>query len=295
MKINKNETYEGVLYAFAAYLIWGLSVIFWKSLSEVAAFEVLMHRMIWSFIFLIPLVLIFKQKDDFLIALKDRKTFLILLLTTVIVGSNWFVFIWAINHDMILQTSLGYYINPIVNVFLGMIFLKEELRNMQKLAVLIAAGSVLFLALKYGEFPWISLYLAFSFGFYGLIRKMISVKPLAGLSIETLLLSIPAAIYLLYIEQNGTGSFLHINSTTDILLICTALVTATPLLFFTKGAKLLNLSTIGFLQYVAPTCGFLIAVFIYNEPLVRSQMIAFIFIWVALFVYSIDAYLYYKD
>jgi len=294
LKIKQSETFEGVFFALSAYLIWGLSVIFWKNLSQVDAFEALMHRMIWSFIFLIPLIIVFKQKDDFLVALKDRKTFFTLFLTTLIVGSNWFVFIWAINNNMILQTSLGYYINPIVNVLLGMIFLKERLRKLQIVAVLIAAGSVLYLTLQYGEVPWVSLYLAFSFAFYGLIRKVIAVKPLAGLSVETLLLSIPAVIYLLYIEKNGTGAFLHIDMRTDALLICTAFVTAAPLLFFTKGAKILNLSTIGFLQYTAPTCGFLIAVFLYNEPLGKPQLMSFIFIWIALIVYSVDAYMFHN-
>jgi len=285
----------GVLLAASAFLIWGLSPIYWKALVSVPAFEILMHRMIWSFVFLAPLVLLLGHFSDLLKALTSGRTLLILMGTTVIVGGNWFLFIWAINSGHILQTSLGYYINPLVNVLLGFVFLKERLRRLQLVAVGLAAVGVTYLTLSYGQFPWVSLTLAFSFGFYGLIRKVAPVGPLVGLTVETLLLSIPATAYLAYLDQTGRGAFLHAGTGITFLLMGAALVTGLPLLLFTMGTKLLRLATVGFLQYIAPSCTFLLAVFIYHEPLVLAQLFTFGMIWTALGIYSYDSVKAYKQ
>lgn len=284
----------GVVLAASAFFIWGLSPIYWKALVSVPAFEILMHRMIWSFVFLAPLVLLRGHLDDFLKALCSGRTLLILMGTTVIVGGNWFLFIWAINSGHILQTSLGYYINPLVNVLLGVVFLKERLRRLQLVAVGLAAAGVLYLTLSYGQFPWVSLALAFSFGFYGLIRKVVPVGPLVGLTVETLLLSVPATAYLIYIDHAGRGAFLNAGAPITLLLMGAALVTGLPLLLFTMGTKLLRLATVGFLQYIAPSCTFLLAVFIYREPLVPAQLFTFGLIWTALAVYSYDSVRQYR-
>ena len=280
--------------ATTAYLIWGLSPIYWKSLATVPAFEILMHRMIWSFAFLAPLIFFTGRRSEFKAAVTSPRVMLILLATTLLVGFNWFLFIWAINSNHILQTSLGYYINPLVNVLLGMVFLKERLRRMQIVALLLATVAVGWMAIRYGHFPWVSLSLAFSFAFYGLIRKVAPVGALVGLTVETMLLSIPALVYLIYIDTLGMGSFLKTTPRIDLLLIGAALVTALPLLLFTVGARRQHFATIGFLQYLAPSCTFLLATLVYNEPLAQSQLLTFILIWVALVLYSVDSVVYYR-
>lgn len=288
------ESLAGVLNAATAFLIWGLSPIYFKVLKDIPAFEILMHRIVWSFLFLMLLILIQGRWPELKTAITTRRTLLILGSTTVIVAGNWFVFIWAITHDKILQTSLGYYINPLVNVSLGMIFLKERLRFPQIIAVLLAGVGVFYLTAHYGKLPWIALLLAFSFGFYGLIRKVAPVGALIGLTVETLLLFLPALAYLLYLDATGLGTFLRVNLKIDLLLMCAALVTALPLLFFTTGARMLHLSTVGILQYIAPSCTFLLAVFIYNEPFSMTQLWTFALIWSALVIYSTDSVLYYR-
>jgi chloramphenicol-sensitive protein RarD len=291
---TRRETLLGVASATTAFLMWGLTPIYFKAIRAVPAFEILMHRIVWSCLFLIGLVLLRGQWPEFKKIIKNSRTMLILLATTIIVASNWFVFIWAITHDKILQTSLGYYINPLINVVLGMVFLKERLRLPQMAAVLLAAIGVSYLTLQYGKLPWISLYLAFSFGFYGLIRKVAPVSALIGLTVETLLLLLPALGCLIYFDTIGAGAFLRVNMKTTVLLMCAALITAPPLLFFTTGARRLHLSTVGILQYIAPSSTFLLAVFIYHEPFRAAQLWTFVLIWSALIIYSTDSVLHYR-
>jgi chloramphenicol-sensitive protein RarD len=287
-------TLTGLGAATTAYLIWGLSPVYWKSLAAVPAFEILMHRMIWSFVFLLPLIFWTGRRTAFQAAVRSPRVMLILLATTLLVGFNWFLFIWAINSNHILQTSLGYYITPLVNVLLGMLFLRERLRRTQIVALLLAVFAVGLMTVRYGHFPWVSLALAFSFAFYGLIRKVAPVGALVGLTIETMLLSVPALVYLGYIDSLGRGSFLRVTTGIDLLLMGAALVTALPLLLFTVGARRLHLSTIGFLQYLAPSCTFLLAVLVYGEPLVEGQILTFILIWAALVLYSADSVAFYR-
>jgi chloramphenicol-sensitive protein RarD len=193
-----------------------------------------------------------------------------------------------------LQASLGYFINPLVNVLLGMVFLKERLRPLQTVSLVLAGIGVLYLTFHYGEFPWIALSLAFAFGLYGLIRKVAPVSSLVGLSIEMLFLSVPALAYIVFIGSKGTGALFHISIKIDLFLMGTAFLTAFPLLLFTLGARRLNLSTVGFLQYMAPSCMFLLGVFLYNEPLSSAQILTFILIWTALSIYSTDSAMYYR-
>ncbi len=289
------ESLTGVACAVSAFLIWGLSPIYFKALRTVPPFEILMHRMVWSFLFLLPLVVFTRRRKEFKTALTSRRTILILLATTLLVSGNWFVFIWAINNDLILQTSLGYYINPLINVVLGLVFLKERLRPAQIVAVSLATIGVLYLTIEIGRPPWISLFLAFSFGFYGLIRKVAAVNALVGLTIETLLLSIPAVIYLIYTYVQGGGAFLRGDTRIDLLLLAAALFTALPLLLFTVGARQIHFSTIGILQYIAPSCTFLLAVLAYGEPFRSAQLLTFLLIWSALLIYTIDSFVYYRQ
>ncbi len=253
-----------------------------------------MHRMVWSFLFLLPLLWLLKRWSNFAAVLKNKRIFGMLVVTTVLVSINWFTFIWAVNNGRILQTSLGYYINPLVNVLLATLFLGERLRKLQLASVVLALVGVSFLTLSIGEFPWVALTLAFSFALYGLIRKIAPVPALEGLSIETLLLFVPAAGYLLFLDHQGTGALFRIDRQTDLLLMASALFTAVPLLLFTTGARLLTFISIGFLQYIAPSCTFLLAVIVYHEPFSTAQLITFVMIWIALALFSMDAVLTFR-
>jgi chloramphenicol-sensitive protein RarD len=291
---SRPDTTWGVVYAASAFLIWGISPIYWKALRAVPALEIILHRMVWSFFFLVPLIIIMRRWQEFIDVFKKYRTLLILLVTALIIGGNWLLYIWAINNDYLLQASLGYYINPLVNVVLGMVFLKERLRRPQILSVLLAFAAVLYLTISYGEFPWIALMLALSFGLYGLIRKVAPVGALVGLAVETLLLSVPALIYLYYLDSRGAGTIFRVSLKLSLLLMGCALVTAIPLLFFTLGARRLYLSTLGLLQYIAPSCMFILAVFLFREPFSSVQVVTFILIWTALAIYSSDSVRYYR-
>ncbi|MBU2645006.1 EamA family transporter RarD [bacterium] len=284
----------GLMSGLTAFLIWGLSPIYWKELRQVPALEVILHRIVWSFLFLMPIIILRGRWKEFLATIRNPKACAILMATALFVSINWLIYIWAVTNDHLLQASLGYYINPLVNVLLGMLFLKERFRHLQTLSLIIAAGGVLYLTLYFGQFPWISLILAFTFGFYGLIRKMVAVASLVGLAIETLMLSVPAGITLVVLYTNRTGVFLQTDTRTDLFLLGASVVTAIPLLLFTISARQLKLSTVGFMQYLAPTCMFLLGIFVYHEPFAMAQVITFILIWIALALYSLDSILYYR-
>ena len=291
----RSESVFGLMYAGSAFLIWGLSPVYWKALAAVPALEITMHRVVWSFVFLICLILLQRRRHEFVGVLKNGRMLLTLIFTAIIISGNWLLYIWAVNNNYLLQASLGYYINPLVNVVLGMVFLREQLRKPQILAVLLAAGGVLYLTMSYGEFPWIAFTLALSFGFYGLIRKVAPVGALVGLAVETMLLTPPAVIYLVYLHSQGADFIFHVSFKLDLLLIGCAPLTAVPLLFFTLGAKRLYLSTVGLMQYIGPSGMFLLAVFLYREPFSTVQVWTFAMIWAALGIYSTDSVIYYRQ
>jgi chloramphenicol-sensitive protein RarD len=289
MKSNPYQNpVAGAVYAFTAFLIWGLSPIYWRALGVAGAFEIILHRIVWSFVVLMPLVLVARQWTAFVSTCKSLKTMGILLSTAILVSANWLLYVWAVNNGRVLQASLGYYINPLVNVVLGMIFLRERLRRAQTIAVALAVFGVLNLTVRYGVFPWVSLALAFSFGFYGLIRKMTNVGPLVGLAVETLILTIPAGIWVLHLYRTQSGAFLYSGIETDLLLIGTGILTATPLLLFNLGAKHITLASLGFIQYTAPTGMFLLGITLFKEPFTGTQALTFGLIWAALAIYSWD-------
>lgn len=295
-KLNADShTISGMVYAASAFLIWGICPIYWKALGAVPALEIILHRVVWSFFFLVPIVMIMRRWKEIVDVLKNHRTLLTLLVSALILGGNWLLYIWAINNDYLLQASLGYYINPLVNVVLGMVFLKERLRPPQMLSVLMAFTGVLYLTISYGEFPWIALILALSFGLYGLIRKVAPVGALVGLTVETLLLSVPALIYLFYLDSRGAGTIFRVSLKLSLLLMGCGLVTAIPLLLFTLGARRIYLSNLGLLQYIAPSGMFILAVFLYREPFSSAQVVTFIFIWTALAIYSADSVRYYRS
>jgi chloramphenicol-sensitive protein RarD len=253
-----------------------------------------MHRVVWSLLFLVPFIIFQKRSSELLAALRNLRTLLILSSTTLFVATNWLIFIWAISNGHVLQTSLGYYINPLLSIAMGMAFLGERLRPPQVVALLLAGVGVLYLTLALGEFPWVALSLGLSFGLYGLIRKVAPVSALVGLTVETLLLCPPALAYLLYLDSKGAGAFLHNGYSTDLLIMASALVTALPLLLFNLGTRRLHLSTVGFLQYIVPSCFFLFAVFLFREPISPAQIRTFLLIWAALAIYSADSAIFYR-
>jgi chloramphenicol-sensitive protein RarD len=291
---SKSETLSGVIYAGSAFVIWGLGPIYWKALSGVPPPEIIVHRVIWSFLLLLALIVLGRFWNAFIRALKDIRVLLALFTTAVILSANWLLYVWAVNNNHMLQGSLGYYINPLVNVVFGVLFLRERLRRAQVFAVLLAAVAVVYLTVSYGEFPWIALALASSFGLYGLIRKIAPVGALVGLGIETMLMLTPATVYFVFIETTGRAAFLKGGIGPDLLLLGTAVLTAVPLTLFTAGAKRINLSTVGLLQYIAPTGMFLLAVFYYHEPFSMAQVWTFILIWIALTIYSTDSVIYFR-
>lgn len=285
---------SGAIFGAAAFLIWGISPLYWKTLTAVPALEIVAHRVVWSFLLLMPLILFRKRWKEFLSTLTDWRSMAILAVTSLFVSCNWLVYIWAINNGFLLQASLGYYINPLVNVLLGTLFLRERLRSLQGLAVLLAGSGVIYLTIVYGQFPWIACILAFTFGLYGLIRKVIAVGSLVGLTMETFLLTAPALGYLIYLDMNGSAAFVKVSLQIDLLLTGTSVMTALPLLLFAMSARRVRLTTLGFLQYIAPSCMFVMAVFVYLEPFRTEQLTSFVLIWTALAVYSIDSVVHYR-
>lgn len=288
------ESSAGAVYAASAFLIWGISPIYWRELHAVPALEIVMHRIIWSPLILLPVLILQKRWGELATTLREPRALLALILTTFLISGNWLVFIWAINHEHVVETSIGYFITPLINVFLGVIFLGERLRPLQAVALGLAVAGVLYLTWDYGRVPWIALTLAFAFGFYSLVHKVVAVSSVTGLTLEMLLLCGPAIVYLLYLNGEGIGSFLHAGIKIDLLLVATSLFTALPLLLFTRGTKRLHLSTLGFLQYIAPSCYLLLAVFFFHEPVSRTQIWTFSLVWLALCCYSMDSLLYFR-
>jgi len=267
-----------------AYALWGVLPLYFKALIHVGATEIVAHRILWSLIFLGALATLWKKWPLIRAALANRRVALTLLLTAMLIGINWLVYIYAVVSGHVLEGSLGYYLNPLVNVLLGVFLLKEKLSGLQKAAVLLAGGGVAILAMGAGGAIWISLTLAASFAVYGFLRKVAPVESLEGLWIETLFLAPLALGWLLWLGHGGDSAFLH-SRLTDLLLVLGGAITAIPLLLFTSAAKRLPYSTLGFLQYVAPSLQFLLAVLVFGEPLTIAHIVCFAAIWVALAIF----------
>jgi len=283
---------KGILQATGAYFLWGLLPIYWKAIQAVPAPQILSHRIVWSFFFLLGVILVLKDWAHFKSSIASRKTVLIYTLAACLLALNWLTYIWGVNAGFIVETSLGYFINPLVSVILGVVFLHEKLRPTQWLPVGLAALGVLYLTFSYGALPWIALVLAFSFGLYGLVKKTAPLGALHGLTLETGILFLPAGIFLIYAAQSGSGAFGHLGPVPDLLLVFTGIVTALPLLMFSSAARKINLSTLGVLQYIAPTCQFLIGVILYHEPFTLIRLVGFGIIWFALVVYWLEGMLF---
>ncbi|WP_045467122.1 EamA family transporter RarD [Vibrio hyugaensis] len=285
---EQQRSRQGVLLAVGAYTMWGIAPIYFKSIAEVSPLEILSHRVFWSFFLLAALLHFGRQWRSVRDIIKNKTKMMYLISTAILVGANWLIFIWAVTSNHMLDASLGYYINPLINVLLGMVFLGERLRKLQWFAVALAACGVLVQLIVFGSVPVVAIALAMSFGFYGLLRKKVSVEAQTGLFIETLVMLPAASIYLFFIASTPTSNMFENPWQLNTLLIAAGVITTLPLLCFTGAATRLKLSTLGFFQYIGPSLMFLLAVLIYGEPFTSDKAITFAFIWGALVVFSFD-------
>jgi chloramphenicol-sensitive protein RarD len=281
---------KGILAAVAAYTMWGFFPIYWKWLQTVPSLEILSHRIIWSF-FMLAIVLAIKPEKRWIgEMLHNSRAILLAGSAAALLAVNWLTYVWAVNNGYIVESSLGYFINPLVNVLLGVLIFREQLRKWQWVSVTLATIGVVYLAVQYGSLPWIALTLAFSFGLYGVTKKISGLNESRGLGVETAILTLPALAYLAYQQAQGQASFLNASLSTTLLLVLSGAVTVVPLLFFATAVRSIPLSTVGLLQYLAPTGQFLIGVLIYKEEFTQAHLVGYILIWLALIIFSVDTY-----
>jgi chloramphenicol-sensitive protein RarD len=279
---------RGVFYGAAAYLMWGFFPIYFKALQMVPSLQIMMHRVLWSFMFVMLLILLRKEWPRFKESLSKSRILLTYTLTAVLLAANWLIYIYGVNSGQVVETSLGYFINPLLSVALGVIILRERLRPLQWIPIGLASSGVIYLTLQYGSPPWIALALAFSFGMYGLIKKIAPLGSLHGLSLETGILFLPAVLYLLFADSQGYGAFGHLGWNVTILLALVGVITALPLLLFGMAARSIPLSLLGILQYIAPTVQFLLGIFLFQEPFSITLLIGYAIIWLALIIFTIE-------
>ena len=276
----------GIVYTTIAFFAWGVLPLYWKALHEVPAGEILAHRILWSFIF-IALVLAMRKQMRLRELLKNTRSKYSLVITSLLIGLNWLTYVYAVNSDRIVEASMGYYIKPLLSVFFGIVILKERLNVVQIFAFVLACIGVLYLTLEYGRFPWIAVLLAVAFGLYGLFKKTSTLEALPSLMIETMFLTPMAIGIILYQAFIRKGALLNSSPRIDFLLIFAGVVTTLPLYWFAQGAKRIPLSSVGFLQYIAPTLMLLIGVFLYRETFTAAHWISFGCVWLALTLYSL--------
>lgn len=274
--------------AFFSFLIWGALVIYWHQLSSVNPLEVVAHRAMWSLVFTAILIVITKKAGEVIRVLKNPRNILPLILSSILIAGNWGLFIWAVANDKIIESSMGNYITPLLNVAASAVIFKVVLNKYQKLSVLLAFAGVVYMIIVYGKVPYIAIFFAVTFCTYGIIKKLVPASALTGLFVETLIISVPSVIYVLYLISNGESAVLKGDTFISFLLICGGIVTTLPLLGFSYSAKVLHLSTLGILQYITPTIAFLLGVFVYNEYFSANMLITFILIWAGLIIYSTD-------
>ncbi len=284
---------QGTLYAVAAYAFWGLFPVYFKLLHHVPAPQILCHRILWSFVFLMAAVLVRGQWPSFRAALKPG-VMPVYIAAAIVVSANWLTYVWAVNAGFVVQTSLGYFINPLLSVLAAVIILRERLRPWQWVPVGLAALGILYLTYSHGSPPWIALFLALTWTFYGLLKKIAPLGSLHGLTLETGLLVLPSLIYLSAAGLSGKGAFLQGDPVSDVLLVGTGLVTATPLFLFATAVRRIRLTMVGILQYISPTIQFLLGVLVFREPFTTAQFIGFGIVWLALIIFGVEGYLTYR-
>jgi chloramphenicol-sensitive protein RarD len=280
---------SALIAGIAAFMTWGLVVVYWKLLQSVPAGEILAHRFVWTCVFMIVLLSWQRRWPEVRANIQSRRTALFCVASGFAIAINWFFFIWAVNAGQVLETSLGYFMTPLVNVLFGAIFLRERLTRAQLVSVLLATTAVSYLTFGFGRLPWIALVLSCSFGFYGLFRKVSGAAAIPGLFLETTVLVPFALAYLILLERGDALHFRVSEPTLSLLLITSGIVTGVPLLWFAHAARHLRLTTVGFLQYLAPSCTFLLGVFVFKEPFRQAQLVTFGLIWIALAIFTADA------
>jgi chloramphenicol-sensitive protein RarD len=280
---------KGIWRAVGAYGVWGLLPLYWRALHQVSALQLISHRMVWSSVLITGILLVQRRLRSFLSEAFSAKTLLVYGAAALLLGVNWLTYVWAVNAGFVVETSLGYFINPLLSVLLGVFFYAEKLRPMQWTSVGLAAAGVTYLAFDYGRLPWIALVLAFSFALYGLVKKSAPLASLDGLALETGLLFVPATTILVLAERSGSGAILGADWKMLALLVGTGVVTTVPLLMFASAAKTIPLLLIGILQYIAPTLQFLIGVFVFREAVSLHTLVGFGIVWAALVLFATDA------
>jgi chloramphenicol-sensitive protein RarD len=281
---------RGVLYGVACYLLWGLFPLYWPLLEPAGAIEILAHRIVWSLLVVVTVLAITRSWAWIRPLLADRATLARMTLAAVLIAVNWATYIWGVNNEHVVETSLGYFINPVVTVLIGVLVLHERLRPVQWVAIGLGTVAVVVLAVDYGRPPWIALILAFSFGTYGLLKKQVgaTVGAVQSLTVETAVLFVPALTYLAVLDAHGDGQLGHSGLGHGLLLASAGIATAVPLLFFASAARRIPLSTLGLLQYIAPVLQFLTGVLLYDEPMPPSRLVGFVLVWAALAVLTFD-------
>jgi chloramphenicol-sensitive protein RarD len=288
--MSSSEQTKGAWYAALAYAVWGFFPIYWKFLADISPLQLTCHRIVWSYVVLLVLMARSGAWRTLSAGVRTPRVLGIYAAAAIAIGLNWLIFVWAVNEGHIVQTSLGYFINPLLSVVLGVLFFRERLRPAQWVSVGLAAAGVLYLTMAVGTAPWVALSLAGSFGTYGLMKKIAPLTALQGLTLETGILFLPAAAYLVWAELAGTGALMHSGVQRDVLMFAAGPVTTLPLLLFAAGVRRIPLSLVGMLQYINPTMQILIAVLIYREPFTRVQAVGFGFVWAALAVFALEGY-----
>lgn len=286
--MSQKNSFIGVCYAIAAFTAWGFLPLYWKALEQVPAMEILAHRILWSFVFVLTAVLMYNRWKNFKEILLNKSNRLTILLSTLLISANWFIYIWAVNNEHVVDASLGYYINPLLTIFLAMVILKERLNFWQLISLVLALIGVLIITLKYAQIPWIALSLALTFAMYSLVKKLSNFDSVNGLALETITVVPISLIFIIFKQVDGTAAFGISSIYTTLLLIGAGVVTALPLLWFAQGARRVSLSTIGFIQYIAPSITLFLGVFLFKEPFTTLHVLSFGFIWCALTLYSLS-------
>lgn len=289
------ENKTGIWYAASAYIAWGILPVYWHFLSQIPAMQILAHRIFWSFIFVALFITIKKQWSQMRQVFTSRKTIIAIIFCSIFISANWFIYIWAVNNGHVIETSLGYYINPLISIAFGTIFLKEKLDKWQWSALACAFIGVIIQTVEFGQLPWIAISLAITFALYGLGKKLLEVEAIISLALETMIVAPFAFGYLLYVQGSNQGAIGHISVPVLILLVGTGIVTALPLLWFARGAKRVSLSTMGFIQYFSPTITLLLGVFFFHESFRLSDLYSFSFIWLALVIYTISRMTFFQQ
>jgi len=281
------KQHHGLIYAICAYIFWGVVPIFWKQLDHIGSFEIIAHRMVWSFLIVIALIVLLAQWKSFVSIFSQKRVLLRSGFAACFIVSNWFMFIWAVTNEHLVQISMGYFINPLISVMLGVLLFGDRFRRGQLIPLGIMVVAVLYLVIMQGQLPWVALFLAFTFASYSAVKKTIELSAVQGMAIETGVFLVPALAYLLYIGGQGQGSF-GVEFNISVILSLAGFFTILPLLLFAAAAKRSTMTLLGMTQYIGPSLQLLIGVFVYKESFGQTQLIAFCLIWFALVIYSID-------